>query len=363
MEKEEPVAAASTQDFDGASDSSQFSIITPPSPPPVLGCSKCSSHDKTHENGPHTAPVESDQERAPDKERLPAKSTKSGLETPEPCIHTLTEQSEYLHSKLCEVDAALKRFQKPAVGKSANAMDKTAGDDTRPMTHEQSTDDQKQTVTSLQNECWLLWDKVNSVLLQHRLEDNCRRSSDANDQPLPTESRDDLLPILTPREPKTKSLELGDRNWCIDLLKIVTSILDPGATLTSTAPFSPSDGKKKKKKKGETKLEAAPEIPLPPDTDAYDRPLVEPPPAPYGMFPAGQPVDPFEAWFGPQPPKKWSNVTRVDVRWWIRTVLHVFQILRLVGVIILVFKAPGMLRELLDFMQPRDRCIGIRVRR
>jgi hypothetical protein len=357
------VAAASTQDFDGASDSSQFSIITPPSPPPVSGCSKCSSHDKTHDTGSHTAPVESDQERALDEERLPAKSTKSGLETPEPCIHSLTEQSEYLHSKLCEVDAALKRFQKPAVGKSANAMDKTAGDDTRPMTHEQSTDDQKQTATSLQNECWLLWDKVNSVLLQHRLEDNRRDSSDANDPPFPKESREDLPPTLTLNEQQTKSLELGDRNWCIDLLKMVTSILDPGATLTSTAPLSPSDGKKKKKKKGETKLKAAPEIPLPPDTDAYDRPLVEPPPAPYGMFPAGQPVDPFEAWFGPQPPKKWSNITRVDVSWWIRTVRHVFQILRLVGVIILVFKAPGMLRELLEFMQPRDRCIGIRVRR
>jgi len=359
MEKEEPPAAASTQDFDGASDSSQFSTITPPSPPPVLGCSKCSSHDKTHEKGSHTAPIESDQERALDEERLPAKSTKSGLETPEPCIHSLTEQSEYLHSKLMEVDAALEQFKRPAAGKSANAIAETAGDKSQTTTTERQTDDQQQTVASLREECRQLWEKVSRLSSQNRAEDKHCRSSDANDTTSPREPEDDLLPTLTPIE--LKSLELGDRNWCIDLLKMVASILDPGATLASTAPFSPSDGKKKKKK-GETKFKAAPEIP-PPEADAYGRPLVEPPPAPYGMFPAGQPVDPFEALFGPQPPKKWSDVTRTDVRWWIRTALYVCQILRVVGVVVLLFKAPGMLSELLDFMHPTDRCIGIRMRR
>jgi hypothetical protein len=84
---------------------------------------------------------------------------------------------------------------------------------------------------------------------------------------------------------------------------------------------------------------------------------VGPPPEPY--------MDPFEMFLKAQQPKKWYDITEIDVRWWMRTALLVGQILRIIGVVILVFKAPGLLMELLDVMHPRnrDRCIGFRVRR
>jgi hypothetical protein len=369
MEKGQPTAAAadaSTQDFDNASDSSQFSIITPPSPPPVSGCSKCSSHDKTHENGSQIAPVESGQGRTLDEERLPARYAKSGLETPEPCIHSLTEQSEYLRSKLLEVDAALERFKRPAAGKSANAKANTSRDDLRTVTSERQTDDQKQTVASLQEECRQLWEKVTHLSSQNRLEDKDCRSSDANDASSSKSPREDLPPTLTPSEPKPDCLKLADRRWSLELLKMATSLLEPDAAMASMAPASPSDGKKKKK--GESKFKAPSEMPFPAGLDQFGMPLVEQPPEPCPMPPVELPpepyMDPFEIGFlQTYPPKKWTDVTRIDVRWWIRTALYVCQVLRLIGVVILVFKAPGMLRELLDFMHPRDRCIGIRIPR
>ena len=329
-------------------------------------CSKCSSHDKTHENGSQIAPVESGQGRTLDEERLPARYAKSGLETPKPCIHSLTEQSEYLRSKLLEVDAALERFKRPAAGKSANAKANTSRDGLRTVNPERQTDDQKQTVASLQEECRQLWEKVTHLSSQNRLEDKDCRLSDANDTSSSMSPREELPPTLTPSEPKPESLNLADRKWCLELLKMATSLLEPDATLDWTAPASPSDGKKKKKK-GESKFEAPSELPYQADQDQFGMPLVEQPPEPCPMPPVEPPpepyMNPFEMFLQTQPPKKWTDITRVDVRWWIRTALYVCQILRVIGVIILVFKAPGMLRELLDFMHPSDRCIGIRIPR
>jgi hypothetical protein len=366
MEKEEPAASPSTQDFDGASDCSNFSIITPPSPPSVSSCSKCSSHDNAHENDSNVTPVKSEQELTRDEKRVPVKSTESGLETPEPCIHSLTKQSEYLRSKLTEVEAALERFKRPAAGKSANADTSTTENGPRTMTPERQADDQKQTVASLRDECWQLWENVNGVIREHWLEDhwNHWRSIDADGTP-----REDFPPMLTPSE-------LADRKWCGELLKSVSSIVAPDPTLPSTvsAPalatdgitgLPPGDGKKKKKK-GESKLKAPSGMDFPADLDQFGMPLAEQPPPMPPVEPSPEPyMDPFEMFFKTQQPKKWYDITEIDVRWWMRTALLVGQILRIIGVVILVFKAPGLLMELLDVMHPRnrDRCIGFRVRR
>ena len=59
------------------------------------------------------------------------------------------------------------------------------------------------------------------------------------------------------------------------------------------------------------------------------------------------------------------RINKFEVRWWMRTALSAFEILCMMAVIIAVFRAPGLLGELVDVMNPKnkDRCLGFRVRR
>jgi hypothetical protein len=59
------------------------------------------------------------------------------------------------------------------------------------------------------------------------------------------------------------------------------------------------------------------------------------------------------------------RIDKLEVRWWLRTALSFSEVLCMIVVIIAVFRAPGILGELVDVMNPRnkDRCLGFRVRR
>jgi hypothetical protein len=70
----------------------------------------------------------------------------------------------------------------------------------------------------------------------------------------------------------------------------------------------------------------------------------------------------------PKPKSKFRSRLRIDkleVRWWLRTALSFSEVLCMIVVIIAVFRAPGILGELVDVVNPRnrDRCLGFRVRR
>ena len=114
-----------------------------------------------------------------------------------------------------------------------------------------------------------------------------------------------------------------------------------------------------------------------------------PPPNPedYRMHPMDQFAGPPDPWAGAIPlpysprPKGCGSVSSVDfrpirkrptrrinkieVRWWLQTALSFLGILRMIVIVIAVFKAPGLLGQMLDVMYPgnNDRCLGFRVRR
>jgi hypothetical protein len=70
----------------------------------------------------------------------------------------------------------------------------------------------------------------------------------------------------------------------------------------------------------------------------------------------------------PKPKSKFRSrlhVNKFEVRWWLRTALSFSEVLCMIVVIVAVFRAPGLLGELVDVVNPRnkDRCLGFRVRR
>ena len=365
-------AAAAVKDFDSASDSSHFSLITPPSPPTTSSCSKCPSQTLTHEKNSDVTQVEKSQERDQDEKSMPTKPTKSGPDAPEPCIHSLTEQTSHLSSQLTEVEAALLRYQ---WNSAVDAYASTAKDDSLPGTSEQKADRQEQTVASLRADCRQLWERVIGLFRQIELETKDRGSSVENYPAFYRGEKEDVgLAPQTPDQSKTgrERFDPADRKWCLELVKdaFVTSRMDDAnsstmpvlATDILPGPW-PSEKKKTKSEGINWQPEAFPTIPSPPS------------PGQYGMPPAEQPSDPFQAFYGTEPlpdetldQASWYSrkrrVNRTEVRWWIRSALLVTQILCMVGMMVAVFKAPGLLSELLDVLHPRnkDHCIGFRIR-
>ena len=246
METGQATAAAAglrVQDFDGASDCSRFSLITPPSLPAASSCGECCPQDKVQEKDSDVSLAENDHERTEDKSRLATESPRPESKAPEPCVHSLIEESEYLYSKLDKIEDALKLFRTKLFEKDA--------------------------ALKFENE-------------------------------------------------KSRAV----------------------------------------REKKEDPEEVSPDLPLLPNPELYGMP----------------PEDPFQAYFkdlGPYPaPDKssgyWSGrrFSKTEVRWWIQTALSLSRILCMIVIIVAVFRAPGLLGEMLDVMDSRDkdRCVGFRIR-
>ncbi|KAM0697583.1 hypothetical protein Q7P36_002437 [Cladosporium allicinum] len=436
-------AATAMQDSDGASDCSNFSIITPPSASSKSSCGKCCSQDKTPEKVSDVAPVANEQDRTKTKKRRPIKSQRLQAEVSQPCIHSLTEKSENLSTRMTDVELRMWNFQFEAAAKSANENNSGARD-----TIQAEIGLEKETMaTLLKNQNQHLWEEVACILRQALLEHE----------------------FISP--PGTRQyLPLQDQNWCFEIVKnaFIASLVDDAKRDAATSMLATStlasDGLPKKKKKAMGRSDwtepnvvhdpflpqPQPEVygmtpmgqypghpdpfaprqpmpyPPPPNPDAYgmppttqypDRadpfahmrpapysppPPMTPPPMPIpevhvmGDFPrppkpfAGPQSQPYSPPYSPTPsPRRaiesgassfvdWREkprlksksrsrlrINKFEVRWWMRTALSAFEILCMIAVIIAVFRAPGLLGELVDVMHPKnkDRCLGFRVRR
>lgn len=434
-------SATAMQDSDGASDCSNFSIITPPSASSKSSCGKCCSQDKTPEKDSDVAAAVNEQDRTKNKKRSPTKSQRLQAEVSEPCIHSLTEKSENLSTRMTDVELRMWNAQFAAAAKSASANENNSS--ARDTIQAEIGLEKETVATLLKNQNQHLWEEVASILRQALLEHE----------------------FVSP--PGTRQyLPLQDQNWCFEIVKnaFIASLVDDAKRDAATSMLATStlasDGlpkKKKKKAMGRSDWTQPNTIhdpflpqPLPevygmtpmeqysgnPDPFAPRQPMPYPPPPPnpeaYGMPPTGQypdPADPFAHMRPapytpppmpipevrgmkdfPRPPKPFAEpqsppysppysptpsprravesgassfvdwrerpklksksksrlrINKFEVRWWMRTALSAFEILCMMAVIIAVFRAPGLLGELVDVMNPKnkDRCLGFRVRR
>jgi len=435
-------AAAAMPDSDSASECSHFSIITPPSPPAASSCSKCSSQEEVHDMDSEVTPVVDVNEGAKDKRRLRTKSKKSQAEAPKPCIHSLNEKSEYLSTRLSDVELRLGWYQMEAAAKSANEYNSTIKDTSQEACSILGVEIRKDTLAALlKDQYHHRWNEVACLL---------RQVIDEHEIFYPPGMR--------------QNLSFEDQQWCLEVVKkaFIASVVDDvkrdaSATLLATSTLAPggipglppSDKTKKRKGYKEWQPEPYPDPfsrPQPeatgmPPTDQYPgypdpfaqrQPMPYPPPPPnpeaYGMPPTRQypdPSDPFAHMYArpytpppPPPPlpnpgvhvtedfprphdpfagvpplpyRPWRSIdsrssssvgwrqqpklksrfkprlriNKIEVRWWLQTVFSAFKILCMIVVILTVFRTPGLLGELVDVMNPknRDRCLGFKVRR
>jgi hypothetical protein len=436
-------SATAMQDSDGASDCSNFSIITPPSASSKSSCGKCCSQDKAPEKDSDVAAAVNEQDRTKNKKRRPTKSQRLQAEVSEPCIHSLTEKSENLSTRMTDVELRMWNVQFEAAAKSASANENNSS--ARDTIQAEIGLEKETVATLLKNQNQHLWEEVACILRQALLEHE----------------------FVSP--PGTRQyLPLQDQNWCFEIVKnaFIASLVDDAkrdaatsmlATSTLASDGLPASRKKKKKAMGRSDwtepnvihdpfLPPQPEVygmapmeqhpgyldpfaprqpmpyPPPPNPEAYGMPptrqypdsadpfahmrpmpYTPPPPPPpnpevhvMGEFPrppkpfAEPQSPPYSPPYSPTPsprravesgassfvdwrerPKLKSKsksrlrINKFEVRWWMRTALSAFEIMCMMAVIIAVFRAPGLLGELVDVMNPKnkDRCLGFRVRR
>jgi len=418
--------AAAMQDFDDASDYSPFSIITPTSTPAKSSCGKCSSQDKARGKDSGVASVENDDQRTKNKTSIPTKATRLQFRAPESNIHSLIDESEHLFSKLDGIETALrlfrmKLFEKDTANKSQNKDGRAFGDDSRAGCPGPQLESRTEAVVLLQDQVKDLWEGMTRLLRQAGFEDGYSLKTDKLEPAdrrwclellkctciasiINDAKRDAALVstalggITEPPLNDTKNERKAYGDWQPDIYPDHFS--QPHPENYGMPPMAQLPGPPDPYARTQPTLYPQPpyvygttpvaHYPCPPEPYIRTQPMPYPPPPnpeDYRMHPMDQFAGPPDPWAGAIPlpysprPKGCGSVSSVDfrpirkrptrrinkieVRWWLQTALSFLGILRMIVIVIAVFKAPGLLGQMLDVMYPgnNDRCLGFRVRR